>query len=265
MCVALEENSKMSFTGKVVVITGASSGIGADAARHLANLGANVVIVGRNAERLNAVVKEINNAGSPEPLAIVADVTKDADRVINQTISKFGKLDVLVNNAGILTFGPFTGLDIKSFDEILNTNVRSVILLTQAAIPHLEKTKGNIVNISSIAGIRPITGASAYCASKAALDMITGCLAIELGPKKIRVNSVNPGMIRTPIFQTSGIPEDKVPDHFEKAAKSYPIGRIGEVPDTSAAIAYLASDQASFVTGVLLRVDGGRVLAGTDN
>lgn len=248
----------MKFNGKVVIITGGSSGIGADAARHLAELGASVAIVGRNAERLNAVVEEIKITGSREVLPIVADVTNDCQRIIDETIKKFGKIDVLVNNAGILSYGLIADAGIEAFDKIHNTNVRSVILLSQVAIPHLEKTKGNIVNVSSVAGIRPLFNMSAYCASKAAVDMITKCMALELGSKRIRVNSINPGLIKTPIFEAAGIPEEKIPDHYEANLKMYPIGRVGEVADTSAAIAYLASDEASFITGVSLRVDGGK-------
>lgn len=255
----------MSFSGKVVLITGASSGIGADAARHLARLGARVAIVGRNSARLNAVADEIQNAGGATPLAIVADVNQDSERIINETIENMGQLDVLVNNAGILApASEIENLDLTDLDRTLNTNLRSVVALTKLSVPHLAKTKGNIVNISSIAAIRQRVGASAYSVSKAALDQFTKCAALELASKSIRVNSVNPGAIQTPILRAAGYDEASARTFFEQAKKGYPLGRVGEVSDTSAAIAFLASDSASFITGDILKVDGGKLLAFLD-
>lgn len=248
----------MSFKDKIVLITGGSSGIGADAAIHLSKLGASVAIVGRNGTKLQGVAQQIIAAGSPVPLEIVADVNVDAEKIINATIEKFGKLDVLVNNAGIIEYGTVETCSLESFDRIMNTNVRSVFQLTQLAIPHLEKTKGNIVNISSLFGIRSFTNILAYCISKSALDQFTKCVALELAPKGIRVNAVNPGAIVTPIFKTMGFDEKALQGYVENAKTSYPIGRIGEVEDTSAAIAFLAGESASFITGHLLSVDGGK-------
>lgn len=142
----------MSFDGKVILITGASSGIGADAARHLAKLGAKVSIVGRNEKRLKEVAEEIIKDGSLTPLPILADVNRDAERIVNETIKHFGKLDVLVNNAGIFALDSITEVKISEFDRVFDTNVRSVITLTKLCVPHLEKSKGNIVNVSSLAG-----------------------------------------------------------------------------------------------------------------
>lgn len=242
----------MSFSGKVALITGASSGIGADAARHLAKLGANVSIVGRNEKRLNEVADQIIKAGSPMPFPIVADVTKDAERIINETIKHFGQLDILVNNAGIFSLDSVIDFDVNEFDRLLNTNLRSVIVLTNLAVPHLEKTKGNIVNVSSDAGLKPFDDYTSYCITKAGLDQFTKCSAITLSSKGIRVNSINPATIRTPIFDTIGIDADK---YCEEDKKNYLVGRVGEVSDTSNAIAYLASE--TFIDGVLLPVDGG--------
>lgn len=248
----------MSFAKKTILVTGSSSGIGADAAKHFARLGGSLAIVGRNEERLNQVAEEIKSAGRTPPLAIVADVTKDAERIIDETIKHFGKLDVLVNNAGIAELGGIQNMTNDSFDRIFDTNVRSVIRLTQLAVPHLEKTKGNIVNISSLAGMRPQLKILAYCISKATLDQFTKCLALELAPKGIRVNSVNPGMIQTPILKLFETDEDKLKYLIEHLAKTYPIGRAGTVDDTTQAIAFLAAESASFLTGVILPVDGGK-------
>lgn len=220
--------------------------------------------MGRNASRLNAVADEIRNANGAPPLAIVADVNDDTDRIIDETIHQFGQLDVLINNAGIVDRGSLLDIDMEAFDRIWNTNLRSVVKLTKLAVPHLERTKGNVVNISSIAGLRPVANVLAYCISKSALDQFTKCVALELAPKGIRVNSVNPGIIDTPIFRTMGIDTETAKQYFDVAKKTFPLGRVGEVKDTSAAIAYLASDSANFITGVLFPVDGGKMLSFTD-
>lgn len=249
---------KMSFTDKVIIVTGASSGIGAGAAKYLAELGGKVCLVGRNEKLLNEVADEIKKSKSlVHPLVIVADVTKDAERIIDQTVNHFGKLDVLVNNAGIYQRDNADSFDVTVYDEILNTNLRAALILTSLAVPHLEKTKGNVVNISSIAGLKSIGGALSYCMSKAALDQFTKCAANDLAPKGIRVNSINPAMIRTPIFGKSGLSTEETEKLMEMGKSTHPIGRIGETLDTSAAIAYVASDSASFITGILLPVDGG--------
>lgn len=251
----------MSFTGKIILITGGSSGIGADAAIHLAKLGASVAIVGRNAERLNEVAEQIRLSGSPEPFAVIADVTKDTERIISETIQRFGKLDVLINNAGIIRNNsgePLGALD--TFDQIFNTNVRSVLALTKLAVPHLEKTKGNVINISSIAGTVTSSRHTAYAISKSAIDHLTRCAAVELAPKGIRVNAVKPGLIQTPIFENGGLNSRDVKEIYDSAQLTYPLGRTGVVEDTTAAIVFLANDTASFITGHLLYVDGGKHL-----
>lgn len=185
----------MDFKGKVVLITGASSGIGAAAAKYLAELGATVVLTGRNAENLNKIGAECASVGKTKPLLIVADVTKETDnvRVIETTIAKLGKLDVLVNNAGKGTGGSIETTTLEQYDDIMTTNVRAVFHLTQLAVPHLVKSKGNIVNVSSVAGTRSFANSLVYCISKSALDQFTRCTALELAPKQVRVNSVNPG------------------------------------------------------------------------
>lgn len=244
----------MSFEGKVIIVTGASSGIGADCARHLAKLGGKVAIVGRNEERLNKVTEEITNDGSPEPLIIIADVTKDAQRIIDETIDHFQKLDVLVNNAGIGSPDSIINFNMSEFERIFDTNVKGVVLLTHLAVPHLEKTKGNIVNVSSVAGLKAFGNVTSYCMSKAAIDQFTKCCALDLGPKGIRVNAINPAIIKTPGFMRDKMTPEDVDRIFKD---KYPVGRVGEVSDTSRAIAHLANDSASFLTGLLMPVDGG--------
>lgn len=235
----------MSFCGKVVLITGASSGIGADAARHLAKLGASVSIVGRNEKRLNEVAEQIIKSGSPKPLPIVADVTKDAKHIIDETVKQFGQIDVLVNNAGVFRVDSVTDFNVNEYDKLMDINLRSAIVLTNLAVPYLEKTRGNVINVSSDSGITAYGNYLSYCVSKAGLDHFTKCAAIGLAEKKVRVNSINPGDIRTPIFETIGL---DVKDYFEKAEKMYLVGRVGEVSDTSAAIEFLATQ--SFINGI---------------
>lgn len=249
------------FEGKVILITGASSGIGADAARHLASLGAKVAIVGRNEGRLNEVANQIKKSGAHTPLPIFADVTKDAERIVDETIKHFDQLDVLVNNAGISSFDNIFSIEMNEFDRVLDTNLRSVIKLTKLCVPHLEKSKGNIVNVSSVAAISPVQNITSYCISKAALDQFTKCSALDLAPN-VRVNSINPAQIRTPIFETI-MTSEEIEQMFNHFKTKYPVGRIGEVSDTSAAIAFLADNQsASFLTGQCLPVDGGILISG---
>lgn len=252
----------MNFIEKVILITGGSSGIGADAARYLAKMGANVSIVGRNTARLNEVVEQINKSGSPAPLAIVADVTTDAEQIVDETIGHFGKLDVLVNNVGVWTEDNVAELEMSNFDRVFEINTRSVIYLTKLCVPHLTKTKGNIVNVSSVSTLRPVSNWLSYGMSKAALDQFTKISALDLAPRGIRVNSVNPAAIRTMILQNAGYTREQSDKLFGRVKDIYPMGRVGDVTDTSGAIAFLADNKsASFLTGVVLPVDGGASIA----
>lgn len=248
----------MSLVGKVVIVTGASSGIGATTAEAFAKQGSKVVLVGRNEPNLKAAESVCKAANSKaELLAIVADVTVDAERIINSTIDRFGQLDVLVNNAGIFEVGNILDIDVEQFDRIFNTNLRAVFLLTKFAAPHLIKTQGNIVNVSSIAGLRSIRDVSSYCASKAALDQFTRCIALDLAPKKVRVNSVNPGVIVTDIQRRRGLSPKEVDDFYLRSKETHPLGRAGEAKEVADAIIFLASDSSSFITGANLPIDGG--------
>lgn len=251
----------MNFTGKVFLITGASSGIGADAAIHLSKIGASVAIVGRDAIKLNIVAQKIHEAGSSEPLQIVADVTKDAARIINETVQKFRKIDVLVNSAGIALISGETLDNLDVYDRVMDTNVRSILEITKLAVPHLEATQGNVINVSSVGGSIVESHGVVYAMSKAALDHFTRCAAVELAPKGIRVNSINPGAIVTPIFETAGMSADAIARYVEQCETTHHSPRRpGSVEDTSSAIAFLASNAANFITGHLLFVDGGRRL-----
>lgn len=248
----------MSFNGKVVLITGAASGIGAETARHLAKLDAKLSLVDLNETLLNEVVTEISQTGTSKPLAIVADVTNDANRIINETISHFGQLDVLVNNAGIASDETFNDFDVERFDRIMMTNVRSLIVLTNLAVPHLERTNGNIVNLSSIAAICACEQFFSYNISKACVNQFTKCTSLALASKGIRCNAIVPGIIRTPIYAARGVNESNADEFFEQMKSTYLVDRIGWPSDVAAGIAFLATP--SFVNGTLLPVDGGYLL-----
>ncbi|KAG4076920.1 hypothetical protein HA402_015907 [Bradysia odoriphaga] len=246
----------MSFTGKVVLITGASSGIGAGTAEHFSQLGASLALVGRNANNLSEVIQK---CGESPVLPIIADVNKDAKDIVEKTIAHFGRLDVLVNNAGVGVKSSIESTSMEPYDYIMTTNLRSVYELTIYAVPHLIATKGNIVNVSSTAGLRASTVVLTYCMSKAALDQFTKCISLELAPKGVRVNSVNPAVIRTNFHKNMGFNEEEYRLYLENCKKSHALGRVGEVSEVAEAIAFLASDSASFITGTLLPVDGGKI------
>lgn len=247
----------MGLDGKVILVTGGSSGIGADTALHLAKLGAKVSIVGRNEKRLLEVADQIKESGAPEAFSIVADVTKDAERIVNETVKHFGKIDVLVNSAGISVKDDTDSIDTQKFSEIIDTNVRSVITLTKLCLPYLEKTKGNIVIVSSLAGMIPHKNLLSYGMSKAALNHFIKFCAMDVATKGIRVNGITPAAIVTPML-TQNVTETST----LIAPQKYLLGRLGDVSDTSAAITFFANDEtASFITGSLLTIDGGFSLA----
>ncbi|KAG4069104.1 hypothetical protein HA402_008415 [Bradysia odoriphaga] len=246
----------MSFLNKVVIVTGASSGIGADVVKRFATEAAKVVLVGRNEANLNKVRNEL--PANVEALNIIADITKHEDSVINKTIDRFGQIDILINNAGVLQKGSVEDIEIGDFDDVMDVNVRSVFKLTKLAIPHLMKTKGNIVNVSSITGLRSFPNAISYCVSKAALDQFTKCTALDLARKGIRVNAVNPGTIGTGMHKKLGMTDEDFAAFLEKCKSTHAMGRHGDTSEVSSAILFLAGDTASFITGCCLSVDGGK-------
>ncbi|XP_026470593.1 uncharacterized protein LOC113374842 [Ctenocephalides felis] len=246
----------MDFKGKVVIITGASSGIGADCAQHLSKLGADLTITGRNLENLKKVAEQCEGT----PLILNGELTDEAfvKQLIDETIKKYGKLNVLINNAGMLETGTIETTSLDQYDRIMNVNMRSVYHLTMLAVPHLIETKGNIVNVSSVNGIRSFPGVLAYNISKAALDQFTRCVALELALKQVRVNSVNPGVIITEIHKRGGMDDETYKKFLEHCKTTHALGRPGQVSEVSNAIAFLASEHSSFITGASLPVDGGR-------
>ncbi|XP_022827919.1 uncharacterized protein LOC111357448 [Spodoptera litura] len=250
--------SKMSLTGKVVLLTGASSGIGAATAVFLSKLGAQLSLTGRNVENLKKVCQECEEPSSI--FSIPADLTKESDieKIVKNTIDHYGKIDVLVNNAGIIETGTIENTSLGQYDRLMNTNVRSIYHLTMLAVPHLIKTKGNIVNISSVNGIRSFPGVLAYNVSKAAVDQFTRCVALELAPKGVRVNCINPGVILTELQKRGGMTEEQYAAFLVRTKETHALGRPGQPDEVAATIAFLASDLASNITGVSVPVDGGR-------
>lgn len=248
----------MKFDGKVVLITGASSGIGAATAQEFAKLGAQLVLVGRNVEKLQETTKQCLNPGNH--LQVQADMCneKDVENIIKATIVKFNKLDVLVNAAGIIENGTIENTSLEQFDRLMNTNIRSIYQLTMLAVPELKKTKGNIVNISSVCGLRAFPNVLAYNISKSAVDQFTRCVALELALFGVRCNSVNPGVTITELHKRGGMDEEAYAKFLEHCKTTHALGRAGEVNEISGVICFLASDMASFITGVNMPVDGGR-------
>lgn len=244
----------LDLSGKTAVVTGASSGIGRAIAEALAEAGANLVLVGRNHARLAETVAAVTARGVQAEAVEVELTADDAPAaIVNAAVSRFGGLNILVNCAGIFEPMPFATQPMASFDRQMAINVRVPFALTQAALPYLQPA-GAVVNISSIAGYKGFPLSAAYCASKAAVELMTRALGSELGPLGVRVNCVAPGNIRTPMnaqqFAAS-------PEYEQSLEDRTPLGRIGETADIAAAVVYLASPAARFVNGASWLVDGG--------
>ncbi|KAM3955900.1 dihydroanticapsin 7-dehydrogenase-like [Aphomia sociella] len=248
----------MNFAGKVIIVTGASSGIGAATAVFLSKLGAKLSLTGRNVENLTKTSKQCEASSNVH--LIPADLTKEQDieNIIKSTVDHYGRLDVLVNNAGIIETGTIENTSLAQYDKLMNTNVRSIYYLTMLAVPHLLKSKGNIVNVSSVNGIRSFPGVLAYNVSKASVDQFTRCVALELAPKGVRVNCVNPGVILTELQKRGGLSDEQYAAFLERTKETHALGRPGNPEEVAASIAFLASDLASNITGASLPVDGGR-------
>ncbi|GBP71746.1 3-oxoacyl-[acyl-carrier-protein] reductase FabG [Eumeta japonica] len=253
----------MEFHNKVVLITGASSGIGAAAAELFAKQSAKLVLVGRNLENLRRVAEKCESERSIKPLVVQADLNIDSDveKIIAKTIEQLSAIDVLVNNAGFGVRGSIYD-GVEPFDRVMATNVRAVYLLTSLAVPHLVKAKGVIINVSSVAAFKPIKDADymPYCMSKAALDQFTKCLALEMGPKGVRVNSVNPGGTKTPFAVHAGFSEVEAEQLYKARDNIYPLRKMAESQEVADLILYLASQRARSITGGIYVIDNGETL-----
>ena len=241
--------------GKVAVVTGASKGIGAAIAKSLAAEGASVIVNYASSKAgADAVVKSITAAGG-KAVAVGGDVSKaaEAQGIIDAAIKNYGRLDILVNNSGVYEFSPIEDITEQHFHKIFNINVLGLLLVTQAAAKHLGEG-ASVINIGSVVTSVTPPASSVYTGTKGAVDAITGVLAKELGPRKIRVNALNPGMVETEGVQTAGF----LGTDFEKGIVAQtPLGRLGQVDDIATVATFLASDDAKWITGELIRAGGG--------
>lgn len=235
-----------------MLITGAGSGIGAAAARKFSAEGANVTLMGRRADKLEEVAAYLPAART---LTVAGDVSDEGDveRVVAQTVARFGRLDVLVNNAGVGAHRSIKDMKMSQFDKVMAINVRGLVLMSQQALPHLIGSKGNIVNVGSVSGIRADWKMAAYNAAKGAVTNLTRSMAIDLGRDGVRVNEINPSLTLTEM--TAGLEGNE--KLLERINQRMPLGRIASADEVAGPILFLASDEACFVTGVSLPVDGG--------
>lgn len=247
------------FIGKVAFVTGATSGIGRACAVAFAQQGAKVACVGRNEDALEEIVNEVRGYGT-EAVAIRADlaIESEADGALETALSTWGGIDVLVNAAGHISNGTIENTSLKAWDDMLNVNVRTIFSLMQKALPSLIARHGNIVNVSSVTGLRAFPGVLAYCVSKAALDQLTRCSALELAAKGVRVNAVNPGVVVTDIHKRGGMNNEAYGAFLEHSKTTHPLGRVGNPQEIADLVLFLASDQASWITGATYSIDGGR-------
>jgi 3-oxoacyl-[acyl-carrier protein] reductase len=244
------------LTGKVAVVTGASKGIGAGIAKELASQGASVVVnYSSGKEGADRVVEEITDAGG-KAIAIGASIAKAAeiDLLFAETKKAFGKIDILVNNAGVYAFGPLEQITEEEIERIFGTNVTGLLLTTKAGAALFPPEGGSIINIGSVASEQTPAMSAVYSGSKGAVDSITRVLAKELGPKRIRVNAVNPGPIVTEGFKSGGFEGS---DFVNQMVQNTPLGRIGKPDDVASVVAFLVSEDARWITGSLIQAAGG--------
>jgi len=253
----MPSNGTKTLKGKVAIVTGASKGIGASIAKHLADAGASVAVnYASSKQGADRVVADIARNGG-KAIAIQADVARKADieRLFAEAHKAFGRLDILVNNAGIYQFAPIESITEDHFHKQFNLNVLGLILASQEAAKYFGKSGGSIINISSVVSSITPPNAAVYAATKAAVDAVTRSLAKELGPRGIRVNAINPGMVETEGLHAQGLHEG---DFRKQIESTTPLGRIGQPDDIAPAVVFLASgDNASWITGETLVIAGG--------
>lgn len=246
---------------RTAVVTGASSGIGRATALRFAREGCAVLAVGRDEAALLAVASNIGATGGRAAICVcdVTDATAPS-RIVAQALSAFGRLDVLVNAAGVIASASVADETDAAWDAMMDLNVRAVFRLIRESVPHLAKTRGSIVNLSSVAGTRAFPGIAAYCVSKAAVDQLTRCAALDFAPLGVRVNAVNPGVVVTNLHRRGGMDEVRYAAFLEHSRATHPLGRPGTPEEIADLIAYLASPSAAWITGETVAIDGGRHL-----
>jgi len=244
---------------KIALITGASSGIGRATAIAMAGLGVRTALAGRKIDALEEVASRIAASGgacSVFPGDLSLDV--DRQRIVQDCAAGFGGLDILVNAAGTIGSGTLENTTLEDWRAMFAVNLDAVFRMMQLAVPFLEKSKGCIVNVSSVTGIRAFPGVLSYCVSKAGVDQLSHCAALELAPKGIRVNAVNPGVVVSNLHRRGGMGEEQYKQFLERSTATHPLGRVGTPEDIANLIVFLASDDAGWITGGSYSVDGGR-------
>lgn len=246
------------FAGKVAVVTGASSGIGRATALALAKAGASVVLVSRDA----AALAETAAAAGGTTHVVAADVMADDTpaRVVGAAMERFGGLDVLVNAAGIIGTAATDATPDELYDRMFAINVRAPFRMMREAFPQLKARKGNVVNISSVNGLRAFAGVAVYCSSKAALDHLSRCAALDWAPHGVRVNCINPGVTVTNLHTRGGMDAERYAAFLQRAKETHPLGRPGTPEEIAEAVLFVASGRAGWITGDTIAVDGGRHL-----
>lgn len=250
----------MLLKDKIAVVTGAGQGIGREIALSLAREGAKVVVSDLNEANCAKVVSEIESSGV-KALAVKCDVSQrsEVESLISQTVKQFKKIDILVNNAGIYPFVPFLKMTEAEWDKIIDVNLKSVFLCSQAAARQMSDN-GRIINISSIASLVAFEGLSHYCASKGGVNSLTRTLALELAPQKITVNAIAPGVIDTPGAHQPDQPRTAAEETKNQTIAMIPLARLGQASDIAETAVFLASERSSYITGQVIVVDGGWTL-----
>lgn len=247
--------------GQVAIVTGASSGIGRAVARRFGGSGAAVLAVGRDEGALRDVVREVEAAGGAAA-ACVADVTAaDAPaRIVDAALDRFGGLTTLVNAAGVIGSGTVENTTDAQWDAMMDINARAPFRLMRAATPALSASRGSVVNVSSVTGLRAFPGVLAYCVSKSAIDQLTRCAALELAARGVRVNAVNPGVVVSNLHRRGGMNEENYAAFLERSRETHPLGRPGSAEEIAELCFFLASPGAGWITGETISIDGGRHL-----
>lgn len=244
---------------KIVLITGASSGIGRASARLFVERGSTVIAVGRSDAELQSLLSETADlTGTLKPKLADVTETTQVERLLTEIGDSFGHIDVLVNSAGIIKSGTIENTTLDDWDKMLDVNLRAVFHVCQRALPLIEPVKGNIVNVSSVTGTRAFPGVLAYCVSKAGVDQLTRCLALELAGRGIRVNAVNPGVVETNLHKRGGMGVEDYEKFLANASNTHPIGRAGQPSEVAELVYFLASENAQWITGATYAIDGGR-------
>ncbi len=251
----------MELEDRTALITGGGSGIGRAVAVRFAAAGARVAVSGRREDRLRETAEEIDGAGG-DCLTLRGDVTDPAhaEALVRETVERYDGLDVLVNAAGFIASGTIENTALEEWDRMFDVNLRSVFRLTQLALPHLQRRPGTIVNLSSVTGLRAFPGILSYCVSKAGVDQLTRCVALELAGQGIRVNAINPGVVVTELHRSGGMDDEAYEAFLERSRQTHPLGRAGTAEEVAELALFLASDSSSWITGGTFPIDGGRQL-----